>query len=184
MALAHLKIERPEIFDRLRLHFVGTGTSSNDINGHRVRPKAKRYGVCEAIFEHPHRMPYMDVLVHLSNSSGILIVGSTESHYSPSKVYQSVEARRPIFALLHDASTAVRVIRESNAGVVVQFNEYNLPDPEDLAATLAGFVSNNDYHPGSVDWSSFSAYSARESARKVAAAMDAALAEFKRQNPK
>ena len=57
--------------------------------------------------EHPQRVSYIDVLSHLVQAAAILVIGSTEPHYSPSKIYQSVEARRPIFALLHKASTAI-----------------------------------------------------------------------------
>jgi hypothetical protein len=177
-ALAHLKNERPVVFSRLRMHFVGTGRSPDDTHGYQILPYAERYCVTEIINEIPQRIPYTDVLSHLLHSSAILIVGSTESHYSPSKIYQSVQAHRPIFAILHKSSTGVRVLRESNAGFVVQISENDLPQPSQLAASLANFVSGYHYDPDKVNWSRFSNYSARESARRLGAAMDAALLRF------
>ena len=70
------------------------------------------HGGCGAVTEHPHRMAYLDVLANLMGASGVLIVGSTEPHYTPSKVYQAVQSRRPVLALLHEASNAVQVLEK------------------------------------------------------------------------
>ena len=37
----------------------------------------------------------------------MLVLGSTEPHYTPSKVFQAMLSRRPVFAMLHRDSTAV-----------------------------------------------------------------------------
>jgi hypothetical protein len=179
-ALTHMKQTNPRIFSRLRFHFVGTGKTATDPNGYNILPRAIRFGVDSIITEHPHRIPYVDVLTHLTLASAILILGSTEPHYSPSKVYQSVQAKRPIFALLHEASTAVGVLEDSNAGSVVRLTEAVLREPREVAARLASFVENTAYNPAMVNWSKFEAFSARESARKLAVALDSALDLFMR----
>jgi hypothetical protein len=177
-ALVQMRIERPEVFERMRVHFIGTGKSPNDAFGHNILPRAASLGLAGTISEHPQRVPYADVLRYLTKASAILILGSTEQHYTPSKVYQSVQAKRPIFALLHESSTAVRVLEESRAGVAIRLNEKTLPTPTDLANRLTAFVCNPGYSPDQVDWSQFEAFSARESARKLASALNAALERF------
>lgn len=177
-ALVHMRATRSDIFSRLRIHFVGTGRSPDDPSGHNILPRAQKLGL-GVITEWPQRVPYTDVLYHLMKSSAILILGSTESHYSPSKVYQSVQARRPIFALLHKDSTACRVIRRSRAGTVVNVDELSL-SPPNLADRLISFVLDSDYRADRVVWSEFDAYSSRESARKLALALDEALDRFKK----
>jgi hypothetical protein len=177
-ALVQMRIERPEVFERMRVHFIGTGKSPNDPIGHNILPRAASLGLAGTICEHPQRVPYADVLRYLTKASAILILGSTEQHYTPSKVYQSVQAKRPIFALLHESSTAVRVLEESRAGVAIRLNEKTLPAPTDLANRLTSFVCNPGYSPDQVDWSQFEAFSARESARKLASALNAALERF------
>ena len=179
-ALAHMREARPDIFSRLRIHFVGTGKSPTDPKGYNVLPKCAALGLDRIVTEHPQRVPYVDVLWHLTRASAILILGSTEPHYSPSKVYQSVQARRPIFALIHEASSAVQVLNTTNAGVVICINERTLPEPRELASRLASFVSDTGYDPERVDWRKFEIFSARESARKLATALDAASAAFQR----
>jgi len=177
--LAHLRAHNPALASRLRLHFIGTGKSPTDRSGFNVNPIAERLGVGSLVDEHPHRMGYLDVLSHLTKAQGILIVGSTEAHYTPSKVFQSVQARRPILALLHEASTAVEVVRRSRAGIVVTLNEETLPEAAQTAAALTELVAF-DYRADRVEWRAFEAYSARESARRLAAAMDEALDGWRR----
>jgi hypothetical protein len=176
-ALVHMRTARPHVFSKLRLHFVGTGKSPVDEAGHNITPRAREFGLEGMVTEHPHRVPYTDVLFHLTKASAILILGSIEPHYSPSKVYQSVQARRPIFALLRKESTACRVIEESRAGVVVPIEEASLSAPI-LSEQLASFILNPGYNAERVIWSQVAAYSSRESARKLADALDAALERF------
>jgi hypothetical protein len=175
--VASLRARAGALADRLRLHFIGTGKSPQDPNGHRVVPLAARLGVAGNVTEHPHRMAYLDTLANLTHAGGVLIVGSTEPHYTPSKVYQAVQSRRPVLALLHEASTAIQVLERSRAGVAIGLTERALPEPDRIADAIEAFVGAS-YDPKSVDWGAFGAYSARESARRMAAALDEALSRF------
>jgi hypothetical protein len=177
--LALLRERSSPLAGRLRVHFIGTGKSPNDPNGYNVLPAASRFGVADMISEHPHRMAYLDVLVHLTCASGVLIIGSTEPHYTPSKVYQAVQSRRPVLALLHEASTAVAVLERSRAGMAIPFSERALPEALQVAERLEVFA-NAPYNPSAVKWDAFEAYSARESARQMAVALDEALERYGR----
>jgi hypothetical protein len=109
--------------DELEIHFIGTGKTTSDPEGYNIRPLAEKYGLWgTVIFEYPRRIPYLDVLVHLEAADGVFILGSTEPHYTPSKVYQGVLSGKPILAVLHQESTAVTVIRSANTGVVLDFD--------------------------------------------------------------
>lgn len=109
-------------FEHVRFHFIGTGKSPNDAKGYNIKPIAKEFGLYGSIvFEYPKRIPYLDVLAHLDAADGAFILGSTEAHYTPSKVYQSVLSGKPIFAILHQASTAAKVIEETGAGITLTF---------------------------------------------------------------
>lgn len=172
--LATLSATQPEIAARLRLHFIGTGTSPADPDGYNVLPVAERLGVRGQVAEHPHRMAYLDVLAHLTKAHGVLIIGSTEPHYTPSKIYQAVQSRRPVLALLHRESTAVQVLRRSGAGYALTLDETSLPTARETADALAR-LAVEPYDADLVDWSAFEAFSARESARVLATALDRAL---------
>jgi len=115
--------DNKSIFDNIEIYFIGTGKTVNNPEGHRVKPFAQKNGVWEEIvFEYPQRIPYLDVLLHLNASNGVLIIGSTETHYSPSKVFQAMLSNKPIFAILHALSDAATKVIETDSGIVVRFN--------------------------------------------------------------
>jgi hypothetical protein len=181
-AIALLRDSAPDVMQRLRIHFVGTGTSPDNPDGYNIRPYVERFGLEPWIREYPARISYVDVLNHLTHASATLVLGSTEAHYTPSKIYQAVQARRPVFALLHESSTAVTALHESGAGTVVTFTDNSLPRPAELASILRSFVRDPQYSPDAVNWASFDAYSARNSTRVLVDAVENALELFNRRD--
>jgi hypothetical protein len=167
-----LKRRRPHLCREFHLHFVGTGKSPTDPGGFNIRPYIQRRGIEDCATEYPQRLPYLDVLTHLDAASGILVLGSTEPHYSPSKIFQSLMSRRPVLALLHERSSAVPILQVSNGAAVVTLSEKTLPSAEDLACQLEEFVYSNHYSEEHVRWDVLEKHSARESARVLAAALD------------
>jgi hypothetical protein len=141
----------------LQLNFIGTlGT---------IKPFAEQYNLWgSAVLEHPDRIPYLDVLSRLDAADAVFILGSTEPHYTPSKVYQAVLSGKPILAVLHEASTAVKVLRESMAGIVV-----TMKGEEDLDTLSARFleglkefmVFKQTFDPGKINRAAFEQYSAK-----------------------
>ncbi len=161
--------------NRLRVHFIGTGKAPDDPEGYNVLPYAERAGVRGMVTETPNRIGYMDVLGRLAGADGILVIGSVESHYSPSKVYQAVQARRPVLALLHEASSAVGVLRNSGAGEALTLTPDRLPDPGSVADALERLYFSRPFDPAVVNWTAFGQFSARESSRRLAASLDEAF---------
>lgn len=178
-ALVYLRGIDARLFARLRLHFAGTGSSANDPKGHTVLPLVERYGLAQTVDEHPQRIAYAEVLNHLMQADGVLVLGSTEPHYSPSKIFQAVHSRRPVLALLHEASTAIAALRDSGAGEAITFTETVLPSAGSLATTVAAFVASAS-QPRTINVAAFEAYSARNSARQLATALDEAIARVPR----
>jgi len=171
----------PDMALRLRVHFVGTGRSPDDPQGHRVLPRAREAGVQDMVSEHPHRIGYVDTLNHLERSNAVLVLGSTERHYTPSKVFQAILSKRPVFALLHAESTAVDMIRAARAGRVLSLTEETVPTPEAIAAELRALMDDPAFDAQNVDAAAFEPYSAKESARALAEALDRA---FDHQRPR
>jgi hypothetical protein len=169
-----LKEKAPELAARLRVHFVGTGRSPDDPRGHQVMPRAVQAGVADMVDEHPQRIAYVDALNHQAKCDAVLVLGSTEAHYTPSKVFQALLSGRRVFALLHRESTAVGMLRSSRAGSVVTLTETELPSPVDVASALQAVMQDATYQSDTVGGSEFDAHSARGSTRALAAALDLA----------
>jgi hypothetical protein len=158
--------DEPDLFRDLELHFIGTGKTPNDPEGYNIRPLAEKYGLWQnRVFEYPRRIPYLDVLIHLENATGVFVLGSIEPHYTPSKVYQGILSGKPLLALLHEASSAGKVVSSSRAGILLGFDEHNFG--ETIRTSFPGvFRSYRDlleeYDFSRVDMELFSAFSARE----------------------
>jgi hypothetical protein len=175
-AVSEMRTADDLIREKLRIHFVGTGLyESESAQGHVVLPFIEKHNLQDCVTEYPARIPYLDVLNHLRQAFAILVIGSIETFYSPSKIYQSVMSQRPVFALLHERSTAVSTMQKANAGEVFTFTEKQLPDPNVLAEHFANFLRQSSHRIPTVNWDAFREVSARESARILATAMDEAL---------
>ena len=168
-----------DAFADVRIHFVGTGKSPDDHDGYNVRPVAERYGLWDSVVtEHPARIPYLDVLTHLKSADAAFVLGSTEPHYTPSKVYQAVLSQKPVLAVLHSESTAAEVIRSTGAGRVLAFdgaNELDLIDKAFVPVFSEFRRYATDFDPRHVDRDAFDDYSARSSARELSAALNLAV---------
>ena len=169
----------PLLFSNTIFHFIGTGKTPNDKDGYNIKALAQKYGLWQKIiFEYPERIPYLDVLVHLNAADGIFILGSTEPHYTPSKIYQAVLSEKPVMALLHQDSTAVQVIKDSCAGLVYAFNgENGITSISDHFAqffsTYISFVKSYDCK--NVDRKFFEKYSAKNVTGTLASLLEKAL---------
>ncbi len=166
-------------FDQVEFHFIGTGKTPNDPNGHNIKPVAEKYGLWQTIvFEQPKRIPYLDVLIHLDSAHGVFVLGSTESHYTPSKVYQGVLSGKPIFAILHQASSAAQVLEKSHAGIVLSFDGEG-----EVAKVNQNFTSEfirfknwcNTFDPTKIDMNEFEKYSANNVTKVLVEAMERAI---------
>lgn len=114
----------PDIFADVEFHFIGTGIPTTGEIRSVVAPMASESGIWQKqVFEYPDRVPYLDVLTHLEHADAVFILGSTEVHYTPSKTYQAVMSRKPIFAVLHEHSTGVQVVETSLAGTVLKMEQ-------------------------------------------------------------
>ena len=103
---------------RLRLHFFGTSNQRSADAAPRVLPVAAEFGLTDVVTEHAQRLDYFDALGVLKASHAVLLLGSHERHYTPSKVFPALVAARPIFALMHEASNATDLLRRVGAPTV------------------------------------------------------------------
>ncbi len=128
----------------IHIHFIGTGTAKTDAGKTLISDLARSFEIDAFIHEHPERLPYLDVLNHLRHADAILVIGSTEPHYTPSKIFQVLQSGRPVFALLHEKSDAVALLRSIGSEPLITFDEHTdlaalLPD---TTSALTGIASN------------------------------------------
>jgi len=110
----------------------------------------------------------------LEAADGVFILGSTEPHYTPSKVYQGVLAGKPILSVLHQASQAVGVLQESHAGIVLAFDGER---PEEIRGKWGSVYEQymafcTEFSPQQINAAAFEQFSAKAVTRQLAQLLD------------
>lgn len=148
-----------KIPDDISLYFIGTGNYS----GETIQEMGEKYDLGDLIYESRERIPYLNVLHLLKNAHGVMVIGSTEPHYTASKIYQALLSRRPVMALLHIRSQAYEVLNE--IGAEDYSITFNLPDesliPEIKQKLTEFFSEKRIWKP---DLKGLTKYSAHEAA--------------------
>ncbi|WP_291721746.1 hypothetical protein [Bernardetia sp.] len=164
--------ENPTLFKKLKLFFIGTDYSSQNPKP-TIFPVAQQIGVQTLVEEFPARIPYFDTLRLLSEANGLLIFGSIDKNYTASKLYPYILSEKPICAVFYEGSSAVSILRKTNAGTVIPFLEEKFDEDkiEEAYITFKKFLENIEQKP-QTDWQAFEPYTAREMTRKQAEFFD------------
>jgi len=161
---------------RVRLHFFGTSNLRVHDAPARVRPIGTEFGVADAITEYAPRLDYFDALGVLKASDAVLLLGSYERHYTPSKVFPALIAERPVFALMHEASNATALLRRAGGEPSVRLVTYGDGGVRacvgEIAAQLGAFAVDPRYAPEVMDRTILEPTSACALARRLAGVLE------------
>lgn len=151
-----------------RFYFLGTGL----YQGESIGEIAKRHNISDLVVEIRDRFPFLYILNCLSAAFAVLILGSTEKHYTASKTFQALLSGRPVIAVMHAESDAVKVMKQCRAGDLIAF--YQDGDPvEDMKGKIRETLINLteckiDWRP---DLAKLDKYSSRVNAGKLSEVM-------------
>ncbi|MBI2270819.1 MAG: hypothetical protein HYU69_10765 [Bacteroidetes bacterium] len=109
-SIAKLKMEG-KWNKNIHLYFLGTGIYP----GKTITDHANENKVSDSIHEIPERFPFIHILNFLSASSGVMVIGSIENHYTASKIFQSLLSKKPVFAVFHKESSVVSILKQAEA---------------------------------------------------------------------
>lgn len=156
-----------------RLLYYGTGHRP----GKSLTDLAREAKIASFVSENRERIPYLHILRLLSRATGVFVIGSTDRHYSASKVYQALLSKRPVFAVLHQESQAVQVLEQCRADQYLV--RYNPNDDaaffSNLESRLRSFLNQTEEWNPNLD--ALNPYSASASAKRLADAMTDAIAD-------
>ena len=155
--------ERPSLFSKLSLHFIGTDYAPDDRAQKTVEPLAKALGMGEYVHEHPYRIPYFEALRLLLDADFLLVPGSDDPQYTASKIYPYILARKPLLAVFHARSSVIGIVERTRAGMVLPFSSEGLV--EIYAKKLLGMwieILQSLRFPPEVNWDAFAPYTVRE----------------------
>ena len=169
----------PEVFRRLRFHFVGT-SYARDGGVERLREIAREVGVAEYVNETTQRVPYLESLQIMLDSSALVLVGSDEPHYTASKVFPYLLARKPLLAVFHKESSVNEILANSNSALVLNYSNDEPPagQVEAIYTALLELVHMNVADTTEIEPPEF--LSARMMTRRLASTFDQVLANSER----
>jgi hypothetical protein len=175
--LSSLRESVPQTYSRIRLHFFGTSNQTAGSPDARVLPVARQSGVDDRVTEHPLRVDYLDALRVQVDASAILLMGSSESHYTASKLYPALLSGRPLLAVYHSGSSVAEIMSKVTAPPAAYLITYSASDPVERksAAIAAAFRSLVEHpFPEAIEWPSaeLDAFSARSLAGELAQVLD------------
>ncbi len=176
-AAALLRDRDPALYRRLRLHCFGTSNQTAPNAPVRVLPLARALGVADRVTEIAPRIDYLDALTVLTQATAILMMGSTERHYTASKLYPGLLAERPILAVYHEASSVVEILKAVAAPPTARVVTYGDDTPpstrvEAIHRELRQLVESPVYDAAAVNLDAAGAYSAAAGAGRLAVVLD------------
>ena len=176
-AVALLRDSQPELYQRLRIHFFGTSNQTSGEPPERVMPVAHEFHIEQIVSEHALRINYLDALTVQVEASAILLMGSSEVHYTASKLYPALLSGRPLLAVYHAESSVTEIMKSVTSPPYAQLITYSANDPAEthsaeIATALRTLVENpsNDQ----IEWpsSELDKFSARSLAGELAHVLD------------
>jgi hypothetical protein len=181
-ALRLVKERAPALYRTCRVDFVGTTYAPDGSAECHVRQFAEDAGVGDVVTETPKRLPFLGAIAALASADTLLMLGSAEPHYTPSRLLPYVFARRPIFAVMNAASDATELLRHQPEVRLVTYDGDRPPGNRvpDLCDALIRWLEqprSPDLPQPDAYWD---AYTARALTEHVAALFDAVVTDARR----
>jgi len=167
----------PDLFGRLRMHFVGTTYAHRAAAQYQVLGLAKEMGGEQWVDEHPERVAYLTAIQIMLDSHALLAVGSESVHYTASKIFPCILAARPLLAVFHEKSSVATILKETQAGDVIEFGAARPVSAtvEDIAEQLRKLLALPPNSRPPTNWAAFERYTTKAMTGRLAAVFDAAV---------
>jgi hypothetical protein len=114
----------PERAARLRFHFIGTSYVAAGQGKPSVLPVAAECGIADQVDEVPHRIGHLEALRWQQMADVLLLPGSSDLAYSPSKLYPYFLTGRPILGLVFRDSVMERLLDELACAYMVRYHDH------------------------------------------------------------
>jgi len=136
---------------RLRIHLLGTMYGWRDADPKTLELIAAELGLEGLVIEDPRRVPYFKALHFATAAHGLLVLGVDDPGYFPSKLFTYGFTGKPLLAVLHEDSPALRHFEGPDSlGYCLRFGSdgaSSFVDDQDPVARFLTAVERNDTSP-------------------------------------
>lgn len=163
---------------RLNLSLIGTSAQPNGIDRLGLDSIARECGAGGLIRVEPRRVPYLDALRTMQKADLLLLIGSTDRHYTASKLFPCWLSGRAILGVFHEDSTIVSLSAELGGVRLITYKTHVSPETkvQEVRNALQEIVDNKAGAVPPRHEEAFEPYSARGVARRFADLFDQVLA--------
>jgi hypothetical protein len=129
------RTSHPDRAARFRFHFYGTSYVASGAGVFSVLPTAEAHGLSDVVDEIPHRLGHLESLSLQSHTDALILLGSSDLAYSPSKLYPYYLSEKPILAVVFKGSYLEKLLLDLQCAhmAVFQPGEPNESADERLA---------------------------------------------------
>lgn len=144
--LRRLREKDPALAVRLRFHFIGTSYAPPDRASSLAKAIAEEYEVGDLVTESTSRIGYLDSLRLIQSADGLILLGSDDIAYSPSKIYPYYMTGRPILALAHHGSLLADLVTRLRCArlVTLLVPGREMEPAREIAEILAGVTEKQN----------------------------------------
>ncbi|MGN6180548.1 MAG: glycosyltransferase [Mucilaginibacter sp.] len=125
----------PETFGKLRFYFIGTSYAPKGRGKPSILSLAEEFKVDKLIVEITDRISYYHTLTALQQADALFIPGSDDPKYIASKLFPYLLTRKPLLAIFHKQSPAIKLLHEFGAEHVYAYQTVQ-------QSSLVGFLTN------------------------------------------
>jgi glycosyltransferase involved in cell wall biosynthesis len=155
-AVRTLRERDPDTANRIRMHFLGTSNQRSSGVAPRALPLARARGVDDLVTETAGRLDYFDALQAFRDADALLLLGSTEAHYTPSRIFAALNSSRPVLAMYHADSPVTALLKRYGGPPSVRLITYTEARRArhgiaEVSASLAELVRHPAYDARAVD---------------------------------
>ena len=122
-AVAEGNRQMPAIFGRMRFVFVGTGGYSQSGNASVAGRLASEAGIADQVREYPDRIAFLDAQKCMLDADVLLILGSQDKAYMPSKLQQSLSLDKPIICATPVGAALTELLQGMDGVVLIDADE-------------------------------------------------------------
>jgi glycosyltransferase involved in cell wall biosynthesis len=131
------------------IHLIGTSAQPEGHDQHNLAALVGKVGLSGKVFLHPARIGYLDALRTMQEADLLLLLGSTDSHYTASKLFPYWLIGKPILGLFHRNSTVVNVSRDLGGIRLALFDDERGPETAigEVAALITKLMAGETITP-------------------------------------
>jgi hypothetical protein len=134
----------PQLFNKFRLHFIGTSYAPPGTGKNTILPLAEQYDLAEYVHETTDRLSFYHTLATLQQADALFIPGSDDPAYSASKLFPYIWSGKPMLTIFHRDSPAQDLLLEFGAPNACAFQTV---EPQTITAFLIDLANSTIPRP-------------------------------------